>query len=124
MPICPRCGKLLTSEQALHYHLNRKFRCGIWNCVNCKENFNTKHQLNIHEIHCNQTNSFKHPSTTKLLDIYNHIPIPIVELHEVTREIISLSPYGQSKFDNLCGKVIDSSRLQNIHDNLYMIRST
>ncbi len=81
IPICPRCGRLLTSDQALHYHLNRKFRCGIWNCVCCKRNFSTKHQLNIHEIHCHHTNISTHPYTDKLLDIYNNIPFTVVELH-------------------------------------------
>lgn len=52
MPICPRCGKSLSSEQALQYHLNRKFKCGTWKCMKCSSCFDTKFDLNIHEMNC------------------------------------------------------------------------
>lgn len=52
MPICPRCGKSLSSEQALQYHLNRKFKCGTWKCLKCSSSFDTKFDLNIHEMNC------------------------------------------------------------------------
>lgn len=52
MPICPRCGKSLSSEQALQYHLNRKFKCGTWKCMKCSSSFDTKFDLNIHEMNC------------------------------------------------------------------------
>lgn len=31
MPICPRCGKCLCTEQSLEYHLSKKKRCDIPN---------------------------------------------------------------------------------------------
>lgn len=104
MPICPRCGKSLTSDQALNYHLNRKFRCGIWNCTRCNINFNTKHQLQLHEIQCgnNDTNN-NHPSTDTLLKIYNNFPLAIIEFDEDTRNILSVSPQGKHKFKHLLG---------------------
>ena len=50
MPICPKCGKCLSSEQALSYHLNRKYKCGTWKCIKCDKLFDTKFDLNIHEM--------------------------------------------------------------------------
>lgn len=52
MPICPRCGKSLSSEQALTYHLNKKYKCGSWECQKCNKNFDTKFDKNIHEMNC------------------------------------------------------------------------
>ena len=52
MPICPRCGKSLTSEQALCYHLNKKFKCASWKCQKCSQVFDTKFMLNIHQLKC------------------------------------------------------------------------
>ena len=52
MPICPRCGKTLSSDQALCYHLNRKYKCNTWICQKCDTLFKTKFDLNIHQLHC------------------------------------------------------------------------
>jgi len=52
MPICPRCGKCLSSEQALEYHLNKKYKCGTWKCMNCSVFCDTKFQLQMHEMKC------------------------------------------------------------------------
>lgn len=52
MPICPRCGKCLSSEQALSYHLNKKYKCGTWSCMKCTTKCDTKLQLQLHEMHC------------------------------------------------------------------------
>ena len=52
MPICPRCGKTLSSDQALSYHLNRKYKCNTWVCQKCDTLFNTKFDLNIHQLKC------------------------------------------------------------------------
>ena len=35
MPIYPKCGKSFSSEQALTYHLNKKYKCGTWKCAAC-----------------------------------------------------------------------------------------
>lgn len=83
MPICPRCGKCLSSEQALTYHLNRKYKCGTWNCVKCLTNFNTKFQLQIHEMDClgnakRANGGF--PTTEVLFKIYNGVPLVCIHL--------------------------------------------
>lgn len=59
MPICPRCGKNLSSEQALTYHLNRKYRCNTWVCSKCTVVFSTKFDLHIHQLKCLQTEKVK-----------------------------------------------------------------
>jgi len=101
MPICPRCGKSLTSDQALNYHLNRKFRCGIWNCTRCNINFNTKHQLTLHEIQCGDVcRKHNHPSTDTLLNIYNNIPLPLIEFDVETNKIVSVSPTAHKLLEN------------------------
>lgn len=65
MPICPRCGKSLTTEQALQYHLNKKYKCNSIKCNNCNKTFSTKLELQMHLIHC-QT----HPTYDELLKFY------------------------------------------------------
>lgn len=52
MPICPRCGKQLSSDQALTYHLNRKYKCNNWQCTKCTTVFATKFDMNIHHLKC------------------------------------------------------------------------
>ena len=73
MPICPRCGKCLSSDQALTYHLNRKYRCGTWKCVKCNIIFNTKFQLQMHELQCMNNEKKEIPEIEYLLDFYNNI---------------------------------------------------
>lgn len=116
MPICPRCGKCLSSEQALTYHLNRKYRCGIWNCVKCKENFNTKFQLQIHEMSCiGDRKSYacenRFPSTDTLLTVYEQIPAMIIEYNPENSHVVSVSPQCEAIFglqsDQLMGQEID-----------------
>lgn len=76
MPVCPRCGKCLSSEQALTYHLNRKYKCGTWNCVQCGMNHNTKFQLQIHEMQCFENRDKNElPTTELLLAVYNQMPL-------------------------------------------------
>lgn len=53
MPICPRCGKSLTTDQALQYHLNKKYKCNSIKCEKCNQTFSTKLKLQMHTIHCN-----------------------------------------------------------------------
>ena len=52
MPICPRCGKSLTTEQALCYHLSKKVRCDKWTCARCNHRTSSKPKLIIHESKC------------------------------------------------------------------------
>ena len=92
MPICPRCGKCLSSEQALTYHLNRKYKCGTWNCLKCKVNFNTKFQLQMHEMQCGQArNEDPVPSTQVLLRAYSTSPIVCIVFNDDQR-VVMVSP--------------------------------
>ena len=72
MPICPRCGKSLSSDQALTYHLNKKYRCGSWECQKCDKKFDTKFDKNIHEMNCMSTQETC-LTYDFLLDIYKKI---------------------------------------------------
>lgn len=83
MPICPRCGKCLSSEQALTYHLNRKYKCGTWNCLKCGVNFNTKFQLQMHEMQCiGNRETQEYPTTDVLLSVYHTMPLVCFGLDE------------------------------------------
>ena len=53
MPICFRCGKTLSTNQALEYHLNKIRKCNeLLRCKICNKIFNTKLELNLHERQC------------------------------------------------------------------------
>lgn len=77
MPICPKCGKSLSSEQALSYHLNKKYKCGSWKCISCKQVFDTKLQLNLHELNC-CAQSF--PDYDFLRKVYMNFPGNIIQV--------------------------------------------
>lgn len=92
MPICPRCGKCLSSEQALTYHLNRKYKCGTWNCVKCGVNFNTKFQLQMHEMQCiGNRETHAYPTTDVLLQIFQTMPVLCIGFDE-KRKVTFVSP--------------------------------
>ena len=105
MPVCPRCGKCLSSDQALNYHLNRKYRCGTWKCLKCLTPFDTKFQLRIHEMNCVKGN-MDYPSVDTLLTVYNSVPAVILEHNYNT--VVSASPQCETVFgsrpDQLIGK--------------------
>jgi hypothetical protein len=138
MPICPKCGKSLTSEQALTYHLNKKYKCGTWNCSICATNFNTKFDLKIHELSCNKNNipinnntsatTSTKPSTDVLLEIYNNIDELIISVND-NDVITSASPNGLKKYglhiNDVLGNTINDigikiDKLQNICKNIYI----
>lgn len=53
MPICSRCGKVLSTNQALEYHLQKKYQCNFaWKCVKCDSVFETKMKLDNHMKLC------------------------------------------------------------------------
>jgi len=118
MPVCPRCGKSLSSEQALTYHMNRKYRCGIWNCIRCKQNFNTKFDLQIHEMKCigdrrmESNKKINYPSTETLFEIYKIMPYAILEIDDVTQHIITASP----KTNDILGSSSESLVGCNVND--------
>lgn len=92
MPICPRCGKCLSSDQALTYHLNRKYRCGTWKCNKCNEILNTKFQLQMHEMKClNVNDQVFTPNTDFLLQLYNSLPFVILQT-DSRKTVTSASP--------------------------------
>lgn len=70
MPICPKCGKSLCSEQALSYHLNKKFKCGTWKCITCSTSFDTKLSLQLHELKCG-VNERTYPDYSVLRTFYD-----------------------------------------------------
>ena len=92
MPICPRCGKCLSSEQALAYHLNKRYKCGTWKCLGCVEGFDSKFQLQMHEFNCFE-NREETPSYDILRNIYLHIPILIYQIKNGKVQIMSPSCY-------------------------------
>lgn len=91
MPICPRCGKCLSSDQALTYHLNRKYRCGTWKCTKCNDIFNTKFHLQMHEMKCLSTDIEDNPTVDYLLQIYNNLPYVIINVND-NNQILNISP--------------------------------
>ena len=80
MPVCPRCGKSLSSEQALNYHLNKKYKCGTWKCIKCNIDFETKFDLGIHEMNCNRNTLCSCPSYDILRTLYTELPFMLYEL--------------------------------------------
>jgi hypothetical protein len=92
--------------------MNRKFRCGIWNCVRCHQNFNA------------------HPSTDTLLDVYKHLPMAIVEFDADTQHIMSVSPHTENVISHkdiiMLGKplfeVFDPSSVQMICKNVCVLK--
>ena len=80
MPICPRCGKCLSSDQALTYHLNRKYKCGTWKCHKCNQILDTKFQLQMHEMNCLCDNECIIPGVDFLIDVYNNLPFVVIHM--------------------------------------------
>lgn len=97
MPICPKCGKTLSSEQALSYHLNRKYKCGTWKCIKCDKLFDTKFDLNIHEMNCVQEH-INCPSYDILRILYLEGNIITYELDRFN-VIKSISPQFKIKYN-------------------------
>ena len=123
MPVCPKCGKSFSSDQALCYHLNKKYKCGTWKCEKCNTPFDTKHKLKIHMMCCEQDHVFDDiPSINILTKIYAKSKILFYELdsmdviHTVNNFI---DFFGFSKSD-LIGKNI-SSFVQTIDDEKYHV---
>ena len=107
MPICPKCGKSFSSEQALCYHLNKKYKCGTWKCAKCNTVFPTKFALKIHTMSCEDYSIKSTPSFDILCKIYTHLHQVFLELDE-NDVIHSVSPavtqlYGYTQ-EELIGK--------------------
>ena len=51
--ICPRCGKMLATEQTLYYHLvKKKHKCSELKCLTCNKQFNNKNEFDVHSAFC------------------------------------------------------------------------
>ena len=121
MPICPKCGKSFSSEQALCYHLNKKYKCGTWKCAKCDTIFNTKFELKIHNMSCEEYSIKSTPSYDILCKIYanpNHVYFEVDNndiIHSASPAVMSL--YGYSPHE-LVGR--KSTEFMNVlGDNIY-----
>ena len=142
MPICPRCGKSLSSDQALTYHLNRKYKCGTWKCSKCQTPFDTKFALKIHETSCKSERDYILPSYDILCNIYTKSDLLFVEvdshgiIHNISpnckhrlgftqQEMIGKKDIFTARDDNVVcrtsktNQCIDFKR-KSISDNLYV----
>ena len=52
MYVCFKCGKSLSSSQALEYHLNKKVKCLSLECKLCNSFFSKKKELHNHMLNC------------------------------------------------------------------------
>ena len=115
MPICPKCGKQFSTEQALQYHLNKKYKCGTWKCGKCNIVFNTQFDLKIHKMSCEKNIPQYVPSYDILCEIYNCPNLIFVE-RDNSGVVHSVSP-GYSaqlgKGENPVGKLDSSLVLEN-----------
>jgi PAS domain S-box-containing protein len=66
--VCHRCGTILSSEQALQYHLNKKTKCNDLQCSKCKGIFPSKGKLNLHLVHCKDIQKEKYA-------VYDMLPL-------------------------------------------------
>lgn len=51
MPLCFRCGKSMSTEQALYYHLSKVTPCD-YSCKFCKKTFRSKTEYLNHTVEC------------------------------------------------------------------------
>lgn len=116
MPVCPRCGKSLSSEQALAYHMNKKFKCNTWKCMKCSKILNTKFDLNIHEMKCME-HRCEHPSFDVLRIMFQKLNTIIYELDN-DDNVKCVNPAYYKKYSNdIIGAKLDLSDYQTIADN-------
>ena len=66
MPICPRCGKTLSTYQALEYHLKKKNKCGSIKCKICDKTFETKLALQMHCLECEGSSQLNYDEGLKV----------------------------------------------------------
>lgn len=128
MPICPRCGKCLTSDQALTYHMNKKFKCGSWCCIKCDVTFATKLDLQMHNIKCQTEPVAKGETQISIMqNVYSNGNLAILEI-DSNRIVITASPSSSSvlgipivkgvSVDQLTGT--HTRTMQKLNDNLIL----
>ena len=110
MPICPRCGKSMSSEQALMYHLNKRNKCCTWKCIHCNDIFNTKFQLQLHEMQCPKCVSVNDSIDVEfLLNLFNNLQMCVLKVDE-NNIIRNANPYAKHKLPHVTGL-----KLEDIH---------
>ena len=122
MPVCPKCGKSFSSEQALCYHLNKKFKCGTWKCAKCSTVFDTKFALKIHSMSCgDEYTSASLPSYDVLCAIYSKSSCVFIEIDQ-NDVIHSISPAATSLYGfdsrDMVGKM-NSNFIETLDGDLY-----
>lgn len=114
MPICPRCGKALSTDQALSYHLNRKYKCNSWTCKFCERKFDTRFSLNIHQNQCELIRPL-HSN-----EMFHKLPIIyyIIDANDTIRFVSNQAQniYGQNINDILHTKINKNLKTHKIQD--------
>lgn len=122
MPVCPKCGRSFSSEQALCYHLNKKFKCGTWKCSKCSTVCDTKFSLKIHSMSCGDAyTSASLPSYDILSAIYSKSSCVFIEVDQ-NDVIHSISPAATSQYGfeakEMVGK-FNSTFIETLDGDLY-----
>lgn len=131
MPTCPKCGKILSNDNTLLYHLNKKFPCDSYKCKFCKEIFGTKFHLQVHEMKCEvakcankkklSLNPFENAPASRTLDdgmlrfIYNTCPDIITEI-DMNCKILSISPSVERILGTTQDELVKNDFWDLIHD--------
>lgn len=131
MPKCPKCGKILSNDNTLLYHLNKKFPCDSYKCACCKEIFATKFHLQVHEMKCEvaqamnkkklSLNPFAKEVQKTSLDmcmlqyIYETCPDIIMETDKKCT-ILSVSPAVETLLGYTQAELINTSALDLLHE--------
>lgn len=126
MPVCPKCGKSLSSEQALAYHMNKKFKCNTWKCMKCSKILNTKFDLNIHEMKCMEYRC-EYPSFDVLRIMFQKMNIIVYEIdHEDNVKCVNPAYYKKynteiigTKFKSGNNQVIEDNNVKLVVEQIY-----
>jgi len=122
MPVCPRCGKCLSSDQALTYHMNKKFKCGSWKCFKCSTVLGTKLDLQMHHMHCLPKKELPY---AVLLEVFENIPGILVISDDGFVERISPKTSETFEIDegNAFNKVIlkPDIKIKNLNHKLFIL---
>lgn len=110
MPVCPKCGKMLSTDQALTYHLQKRNRCGTIKCDFCNRQFKTKLELQMHLLSCDKN---KIPELEDLISLYNSLPIVKVDdLNNIIYKSSCIPCYN-----------IEESSKKHIKNNWYLLEN-
>jgi len=82
MPICFKCGKNLSTDQSLQYHLNRRVKCNTLHCDKCDKQFQSKLSFDSHLHECDGRNI----STRNRHKLYDNVKSERIFLIEINKE--------------------------------------